>query len=88
MERWGAEHDRKHLPHQWAWLITKELRPLANPWSAPQTHVNFRVCLVRAAAVCIAAIEAIDSGEAATPDDIGDDSHADWIDVARTLGTE
>ena len=86
-ERWGADHDRRHLPHQWAWLITQEIRALANPWSAPLAHANFRTCLVKAAAVCVAAIEAIDSGEAATPETIGDGGfHSDWIDVARTLG--
>ena len=88
-ERWGADHDKRHLPHQWAWLITQELRSLVSPWYPPHTHANFRTCLVRAAAICVAAIEAIDSGEAATPEKIGDyGGHSDWIDVARTLGAD
>ncbi len=29
---WSAEHDRKHKPEEWAWLIEKRLLEIRDPW--------------------------------------------------------
>jgi hypothetical protein len=62
VERWGTDHDKKHSPQDWATILTVWIGKAASrtPPYAASDNEEFRKRLVQIAAICVAAMEALE----------------------------
>ena len=62
---WGHEFDDKNTPNDWVTFVTRYLSRAADDTVTQPSHIEkfYRLNMVKAATVCIAAIEAFDRAQ-------------------------
>ncbi len=63
--KWGHEFDDKNTPNDWVTFVTRYLSRAADDTVTQPAHVEkfYRLNILKAAAVCVAALEAYDRAQ-------------------------
>jgi hypothetical protein len=65
-KKWGTEFDDKNTVNDWAAYIDEQLMKASQP-GKPFNGVTFRTHMLKAAAVCVAALETFDRNKKIAP---------------------